>query len=252
MLLEAVSAHSTLRQLGLAWSGLEEAAACALGALLHRNRSVTAVDVSHNNIGPEGAIVIGFGLSANSTLTHLDLSCNPLGQRGLAAVLMRGAAPGRTLIVDHGQPTLCMPPRRVFNEDAPGGHYELSLDRPYDRWVAQQVVQVARKPKFGEATRRAALLDRALINGERVGMGVLLRANALGAHGRMRGKLVLDLSVTERKPLLTTAVRLDLSDARERNLAHEIAGDVLRFPMDSWSNVTVSGKRFEVSWKIGA
>ena len=246
VLLAGIPPKSPLRTLGLAWAGLEEAAACALGTLIGRNSTLTALDVSHNRIATAGAIVIARGLSVNTSLTNVDVSSNPLGQRGLAEIVCCGARLGRTLLVSHAQPTLPPPAVCSFDVNAPGGHYRLSLARPYDRWVAQNVMQAARRRPSGGY--HAAKLDGAKLNGEDVTLQQLLKPKAGGAGGGVRGELCLDLSVPSPTTLMSSAVTLDLSDPNQRGLAYKMAADVRRCPEDAWADVTVSNLPINLSW----
>ncbi len=52
---------------------------------LKENRSLTALDVGGNNIGPQGAIAIAGALKGNDVLKTLELGYNPIGAEGAQA-----------------------------------------------------------------------------------------------------------------------------------------------------------------------
>ncbi len=49
-------------------------------------RSLTSLDLPHNNIGDKGALALAQVLAATTTITQVDLSHNNIGEAGMAAI----------------------------------------------------------------------------------------------------------------------------------------------------------------------
>ena len=58
----------------LAWNGLGYEGALALGEMIRGNKYLRELDVSHNRINWEGALLISKGLKENDTLEILNAS----------------------------------------------------------------------------------------------------------------------------------------------------------------------------------
>ena len=94
---------ASLEEVDLSWTGIRDPSPGStlegggkllgkvlLGAYLRR------VNVSHNNIGPDGALVISTALKSNTTLIYLNISHNPLGSNGVRDIL-KGVRENSTL-----------------------------------------------------------------------------------------------------------------------------------------------------------
>ena len=68
-------------RLNLAWNGLGERGAEAVGEVLSQNRTLQFLDLSSNRILQEGAAKIAEGLRSNPTLRSLQLNGNPIGDK---------------------------------------------------------------------------------------------------------------------------------------------------------------------------
>eukprot|EP00466_Bigelowiella_natans_P001007 jgi/Bigna1/136087/aug1.32_g10795 len=93
-----LEATSTLRTLRLSWNYLgvgDGMTSIARG--ISRNRSLRALDLRNNRIGPGGAEALASMLKANRTLTSLDLRWNQIMDVG-ARALLEGLARNDTLI----------------------------------------------------------------------------------------------------------------------------------------------------------
>ena len=66
-IIEALATNSSLTKHDLAWCGIEERGAVAIGEAMRTNTTLTQLDVSHNRISNWGAVAAADGLGANST-----------------------------------------------------------------------------------------------------------------------------------------------------------------------------------------
>eukprot|EP00752_Nemacystus_decipiens_P015198 g13533.t1 len=76
--------HPTLKELELEWEGVRDLSSIAQALAEHR--SLTRLNLTHNEIGPRGAIQLAGALRSNKSLTELDLRENSLGPTGMKAI----------------------------------------------------------------------------------------------------------------------------------------------------------------------
>ncbi|CAM9307083.1 unnamed protein product [Scytosiphon promiscuus] len=77
-------AHPTLKELELEWEGVRDLSSIAQALADHK--SLTRLNLTHNEIGPRGAIQLAGALRQNKSLTELDLRENSLGPTGMKAI----------------------------------------------------------------------------------------------------------------------------------------------------------------------
>ncbi|XP_074843797.1 tonsoku-like protein [Carettochelys insculpta] len=88
-LLRALKLHSSIRQLRLAGTGLDDGLAAELLATLGTMPSLALLDLSANQLGAEGLRALAAGLPSQAvfqSLEELDLSLNPLGDKSCEAL----------------------------------------------------------------------------------------------------------------------------------------------------------------------
>ncbi|XP_074843625.1 tonsoku-like protein [Carettochelys insculpta] len=88
-LLRALKLHSSIRQLRLAGTGLDDGLAAELLATLGTVPSLALLDLSANQLGAEGLRALAAGLPSQAvfqSLEELDLSLNPLGDKSCEAL----------------------------------------------------------------------------------------------------------------------------------------------------------------------
>ncbi|XP_074843643.1 tonsoku-like protein [Carettochelys insculpta] len=88
-LLRALKLHSSIRQLRLAGTGLDDGLAAELLATLGTMPSLALLDLPANQLGAEGLCALAAGLPSQAvfqSLEELDLSLNPLGDKSCEAL----------------------------------------------------------------------------------------------------------------------------------------------------------------------
>ena len=73
-------------RLNLAWNGLGERGAEAIGEVLKENKTLQFLDLSSNRI-EKGTESLAQGLMHNQTLRSLQLNGNPIGDRGVMLLI---------------------------------------------------------------------------------------------------------------------------------------------------------------------
>lgn len=160
----------------MAWNGLGVDGMGSVAQMLKTNNVLTYLDVSHNNVEPEGCKVLAEALQANVGLLRLELGFNPLNLDGLEALTValherehKLEQLGVECTTSSVQPT----PRRMeraaelrrnyywdrsryttsatdafysgtssrVDLKAPDGHYTLDLTQPWDRYVAKELLE---------------------------------------------------------------------------------------------------------------
>ncbi|CAN0207181.1 unnamed protein product, partial [Scytosiphon promiscuus] len=76
--------HPALKELELEWEGVRDLSSIAQALADHK--SLTRLNLTHNEIGPRGATQLANALRQNKSLTELDLRENSLGPRGIKAI----------------------------------------------------------------------------------------------------------------------------------------------------------------------
>lgn len=80
---------------------LTDAHAKLLATELKTNTTLRSLDLSKNQIGPEGALALAEALEVNTSLCALDLSYNQIGEIGAKALLSAKTTSLRGLILGH-------------------------------------------------------------------------------------------------------------------------------------------------------
>ena len=83
-LVMSLTAHHSLELL-LERTGIGMEDFQALGGLLSSSTSLKELDISHNDLPPDGTCQLASALCTNDTLQELDLSCNQIGVKGATA-----------------------------------------------------------------------------------------------------------------------------------------------------------------------
>ncbi|CAM9647757.1 unnamed protein product [Ectocarpus sp. 12 AP-2014] len=76
--------HPSLRELELEWEGVRDLSSIAQA--LGEHKSLTRLNLTHNEIGPRGAVQLAAALRNNKSLTELDLRENSLGPSGMKSI----------------------------------------------------------------------------------------------------------------------------------------------------------------------
>ncbi|CAM9435951.1 unnamed protein product [Laminaria digitata] len=76
--------HPMLKELELEWEGVRDLSSIA--SALAEHKSLTRLNLTHNEIGPRGAIQLAKSLRQNKSLTEIDLRENSLGSEGMKAI----------------------------------------------------------------------------------------------------------------------------------------------------------------------
>ena len=127
--------------------------------MLVKNQCLTSVDAAHDGIDSVAATTICHALQGdNRTLTSLELSHNPLGRKGTEQIMaaltenpvlttiglqhtLAGLGDIRQKLGggenSHGGAAL------AFDPESPEGRYNLDLSKPWERWVATKLQQLA-------------------------------------------------------------------------------------------------------------
>ena len=99
-------------------------------ALQHDNRTLRALELSHNPLGRKGTGVIMASLADNLHLTSVGLQHTMAGLDGVRDKMAHGEASGAGASLD-------------FDAQRPEGDYSLDLGKPWERWVACKLQQLA-------------------------------------------------------------------------------------------------------------
>ena len=136
---------------------------CQLGAALRNNQTLELIDISHCDVGEKGAIVLADSMKENETVQQLILDNNPIGHLGGRAILRclcyMVVHKRETLCefsikrvnlecrdplerdFDHLNPSQMRPP--LFDPQEAGGTHTCNLADPYQRSVANELVELA-------------------------------------------------------------------------------------------------------------
>lgn len=79
----ALLAHTRLTYCSLTYCSLEDPSVQVLAAMLKRNANITALDLSHNLIGPAGAKHLMEGMLENHSVRRVTLDYNEIGDEGV-------------------------------------------------------------------------------------------------------------------------------------------------------------------------
>jgi hypothetical protein len=138
----------TLTTLNMAWNALQDQGAMLLASSLRYNAALTSINVAHNDIKERGGMVFGDSLKENRAIQHIDFSENPLGIRGGRSVL-RGlrwmCLLGIRRAMLFGRCNFSLEERceELFDPAEPSGTWHCDLGNPYERVVANELVELA-------------------------------------------------------------------------------------------------------------
>jgi len=133
---------SGLVRLNLAWNGMGERGAEAVGGALKENHALQFLDISSNRIGEEGANHIAVGLRENQTLRSLQLNGNPIGDKG--AIVLIDAVGHNCSVRDLGLQD-CLTKKGgvgIFDTLNPTGGYSLNLSEEYEKAVLNKLIEL--------------------------------------------------------------------------------------------------------------
>lgn len=148
--MDALDENMGLKKLDLKWNGLGNEGAVPLGMAVRLNQLLEVLDVSHNDIQEKGTMVLADALKENKVLKYMCLDSNPIGPDGGRAVLrtLRTIAErnqkGREISIKHCN-LACEDGEDIFDPLEPGGHHVCNLADPYERVVANELVELAWK-----------------------------------------------------------------------------------------------------------
>jgi Ran GTPase-activating protein (RanGAP) involved in mRNA processing and transport len=214
---EGLKSASIVR-LNLAWNGLGDAGAAAMGGSIRENQVLQFLDVSSNRIELEGARSIADGLHENQTLRSLQLNGNPIGDKGV--VLVIEAVGVQCSVRDLGVQD-CSTFKSgdgIFDPKNPTGHYRLELSDAFD---------VERFEKLREADRadEASGIDN-FINVKLDGTAVDLPLDPEGKPDIQKwtppatGVLLFDYVATKRVPKEAKPQRDEVFQSFRKELAN--------------------------------
>lgn len=81
------SRHCVNRKLVLHDIGLGQEGSKVISQIIHRNKEISRIEITKNQLGDAGAKAIADILPANKNIVKLDLSSNDFGKRGGLALL---------------------------------------------------------------------------------------------------------------------------------------------------------------------
>ena len=145
--------NTTLRCLRLSWNAAGQKGGVGMAEAMRVNTGLRTLDLQHNGIDGVAAIMIADALrDSNKHLTSLDLSHNPLGRKACESV-MRALTTNSSLVeiglqaveggisAEASDPSLAL--ITAFDPKHPGGEYTLNLAKPWERFLAVKLQQLA-------------------------------------------------------------------------------------------------------------
>ena len=156
-LAEGVAVNSTVKQLDLSMNAMRDRGGCAIGSALRYNTGLVELNLKENSIGEKGAMVIADALKENKVLEQLTLDNNPVGPRGGKAIYRAFATlvflrrdctieiKGCNFSLSDPSIDRILSPNNVerFDRAEPGGTWTCDLGKPYERMVANELVDLA-------------------------------------------------------------------------------------------------------------
>lgn len=145
---EPLKTNSTLTDLDISWNSIQDDGAMALTASLRFNDTLQSLNLTHNDIREKGGMVIGDCLKENRGLKTLVFNGNPLGTRGGRGILrglrwMCEFGIKRTMLFESCNFAYKDTSSQLFDPAEAAGTWECSLDDPYQRTVANELVELA-------------------------------------------------------------------------------------------------------------
>ncbi|KAJ4461029.1 hypothetical protein PAPYR_2466 [Paratrimastix pyriformis] len=119
--------NQTLTSLQLGYNRVGDEGACALAEALAHNHTLTYLDLYQNEIGPRGARALAAALSHNSTLEYLDLRHNPMEAEAVRTLVVALQA-NPTIKCVHLPQVLSFEEVRSFVNRYPAGRFIFSDD----------------------------------------------------------------------------------------------------------------------------
>ncbi|KAG7396604.1 NLR, CARD domain-containing protein 3 [Phytophthora boehmeriae] len=183
----ALAYNSGLRELNLAYNAFGNAGAQAVGDALLSNTTLRHLDMSHNNIPSQGALAIASALKINIKLplTQLSLGGNPLGNMGGRALLHAAAACAvnkkLSISLEECNFDAAAGGEGSFDPADPTGSYDLSLEVPYERAIALELLRVANTK---QGCKFLSIVHTSSVNKQRRNIRVELREVQEGADAR--------------------------------------------------------------------
>jgi len=143
---------SSLLRINLAWNGIGDVGARAVGGALKENSVLQFLDVSSNRIEFEGAKSLAEGIKENQTLRSLQLNANPITDRGVGVII---SAVGEQCSVRDlglqdcstqklGESSLLRLSDGIFDPKNPTGRYALRLSDEFDVDVLEELKKLDR------------------------------------------------------------------------------------------------------------
>ena len=144
----AIKVNQTLQHLDLSWNSIGDGGAMTLALALRFNRTLTYLDIAHNDIKEKGGMVLGDCLKENRTLETIIFSDNPLGVRGGRGMLrglrwMCEFGIKRTMLFHRCNFVYTDSSQKLFDPVEPDGIWDCNLADPYQRTVANELVELA-------------------------------------------------------------------------------------------------------------
>ena len=210
---------SSLLRLNLAWNGIGDRGAAAMGSALGENSVLQFLDVSSNRIAIDGARGIAEGLKANETLRSLQLNGNPITDKGVVLVIeaMAQNCSVRDLGLQDcstqmmGNVHATRGADGLFDPKNPTGHYTLELADAIDMSYFDKLKELDRMDE-------ASGMDN-FINVKCDGADVV--CDDLKAwKAPPRGRLTFDYVATKRVPKEAKAQREEVFQSFRKELAN--------------------------------
>ena len=144
----SLKTNDTLTELDISWNSIQDEGALALASALRFNNTLTELNIAHNDIKERGGMVLGDTLKENRGLKKIVFDDNPLGPRGGRGILrglrwMCEYGITRTMLFSNCNFTSEDKSLRLFDPTDPAGIWDCSLDDPYQRTVANELVELA-------------------------------------------------------------------------------------------------------------
>ncbi|KAL1522969.1 hypothetical protein AB1Y20_017933 [Prymnesium parvum] len=247
--------NTKLETLLLSWNTAGQKGGIEFAEALRVNKKLRRLDLQHNDIDSVAAVMLADALKdANEHLTSLDLSHNPLGQAACESV-MRALAQNSSLVeiglqaVDagliDGARDASLNLVSSFDASNPGGEYRLDLSKPWERFIALKLQNLARS--------RSEPWEHATIEFEeqQAQAPSFFRSNnrQLWSDRRElpeRGILRFKYSEGMKKQRTAVHYSLDLADSSQREIAISLWQKAVIEPGENWMNETLDGKPFQM------
>ena len=144
----SLKTNFTLTEVDISWNSIQDEGALALASALRFNNTLLKLNIAHNDIKERGGMVLGDMLKENRGLKKIVFDDNPLGPRGGRGILrglrwMCEYGIKRTMLFSNCNFTSGDKRLELFDPTDPAGVWDCSLDDPYQRTVANELVELA-------------------------------------------------------------------------------------------------------------